>query len=330
MDLGAGTGILGLLACEVGAGSVVAVDSGDIIELARAIAADNGMSDRITHTRALSTEVQLDRLVDVVVCDQMGGAVHDAGLLAVFADARRRLLAPGGRLVPASFTLYAAPVTFNAGRSAVDFWTSNAESFDLSAGHHLAVNTEWRCHVDPADITALSPGRPLTGFAADHDGPIQGEIDFVAETGGRLDGFTIWFVAQLSPSVTLTNNPWDSTRFDRFCNFYPTEKAVELGPGDEVSFQLDVRPRLGFTGWRISTGSVEMRQSTFNVPGISGPAGPVPLTDDVARAIAVLQLIDGSKTRGEIIAALEDSHGAGSDSGSGVERLVDRVLRSVR
>src|SRR5690606_16371178 len=90
LDLGAGSGLLGYLACEAGAGSVIAVDGTDIVGLARRIAADNGYADRITHVRALSTELSLDEPVDVAVCDQVGGLVHDAGVLGCFADVRHR------------------------------------------------------------------------------------------------------------------------------------------------------------------------------------------------------------------------------------------------
>jgi protein arginine N-methyltransferase 1 len=49
LDLGAGTGVLGLLACRAGARRVYAVDGGGILGVARALARANGVADRITH-----------------------------------------------------------------------------------------------------------------------------------------------------------------------------------------------------------------------------------------------------------------------------------------
>ncbi|PYM93211.1 MAG: SAM-dependent methyltransferase, partial [Candidatus Rokuibacteriota bacterium] len=95
LDLGAGTGILGLMACRAGAKRVYAVDEGPIIGLARDIAAANGLQDRITHIKGLSTRVELPERVDVVLADQIGRFGLESGILEYFADARARFLKPG-------------------------------------------------------------------------------------------------------------------------------------------------------------------------------------------------------------------------------------------
>src|SRR5215467_2076803 len=69
IDLGAGTGIFGLLACRAGAARVYAIEPGGMIELARALAAANGVGDRITFVRAHSSEAQLPEQADVLVGD---------------------------------------------------------------------------------------------------------------------------------------------------------------------------------------------------------------------------------------------------------------------
>ena len=51
LDLGSGTGILGLLACRAGARRVYAIDHGGMAQPARAIAHANGLDDRIRGDR---------------------------------------------------------------------------------------------------------------------------------------------------------------------------------------------------------------------------------------------------------------------------------------
>ena len=59
IDMGCGTGLLGLLALEAGAAKVIAVDSGPIIELARETYEANGFGDRVEYHRMHSSDLTL-------------------------------------------------------------------------------------------------------------------------------------------------------------------------------------------------------------------------------------------------------------------------------
>jgi protein arginine N-methyltransferase 1 len=72
LDLGSGTGILGLFACRAGAAYVYSIEVSSIIGLAREICRVNGFLDRVTYMRGLSTELELSRKADVVVADEIG------------------------------------------------------------------------------------------------------------------------------------------------------------------------------------------------------------------------------------------------------------------
>ena len=339
LDLGSGTGVLGFLSSDAGASSVVSIDGSEMAEIARHIARDNGYGDRISHLRAMSTEITLDPLADVVVCDQIGGMVHDAGILGFYADARRRLLAPGGRLVPSSFRIFLAPVSFDIGRRQVDFWSSAPASLDVSSVQRLAANTEWHVNVKTEDVTVLAPQGELASFASDNDEPISGSLQFTVATPGRFDGFLGWFEARLSPSVTLTNDPWSTDRFDRWCNFYALEEPVVVQDGDQIAVSLDIRPRHAVVSWNteITDGTGEtrrMRQSTFlATPGadLFGQGGAVAATDRIDLARIVLDHIDGTRTQEAIVAALD--HMVGSPTGFAsrlqLESFVRRVARLV-
>lgn len=350
LDLGAGTGLLGYLACEAGARSVIAVDGGDIIGLARRIAADNGYDDRITHLRAVSTAARVDSAVDVVVCDQIGGLVHDAGILTFFADARRRLLAPGGRLVPASFRIFLAPVTCDIGRGAVEFWSSQPVGLDVRAARAVAANTEARYDLTPDDLAALSPGAEVAAFGADHDEPICARAAFSVEEAGRFDGFVGWFEAAMSPSVTITNDPWAEDRIDRWCNFYPVDEAVDVRPGDCLEVRLDIRPRLGVVSWTTDVVPVagdrrgaasdrrrRFQQSTFKGSFLSAETvdafargTPVPRSDRLDAVRAVLDLVDGSRSQADIVEALSDRIGSTFVSSAELEVFVRDVATLAR
>jgi predicted RNA methylase len=317
LDLGAGSGLLGYFACDAGASSVLAVDRGDIVELARQIASDNGYADRISHIKALSTGLALDTRATVAVCDQIGGLVHDAGILGCFADARERLLVPDATLVPASFRIFMAPVRFDQARTAIDFWLSKPSGLDVSAAHEVAVNSEWMYRMgDDDETSALSPGAEIASFGADHDSPISGSAEFQVDQPGRFDGYLGWFEAQMSPSITLTNDPWSPERFDRWCNFYAVDAPVELEEGDRVRLQLDIRPRLGVVTWattctregeRLATSRNTTFRGSFLAPEtiigaeVDRPLAPTARTTAIREA---LNLLDGCRSQSELVTAL--------------------------
>ena len=101
IDLGCGTGLLGLLALEAGAARVIAVDDGPILELARETFEANGFGARVEYRRMHSSDLTLPVPADVLVCDQIGGFAHDVGLTRSVRDLLDRgVLKPDARIVP--------------------------------------------------------------------------------------------------------------------------------------------------------------------------------------------------------------------------------------
>ena len=110
VDLGCGTGVLGLMALKAGARHVYFIDHGPVIEVARRIVIDAGFEDRAAFYEASSFETELPEQADIVICDHVGYFGFDYGVLELFADAQHRFLKPGGILVPSSLDLWLAPI----------------------------------------------------------------------------------------------------------------------------------------------------------------------------------------------------------------------------
>src|SRR2546423_13133662 len=110
LDIGTGIGIFALLACKLGARKVYAVESNDVIEVAREIAAANGYEDKIQFIQTLSTEITLPETADVIVSDIHGVLPLLQQHIPSIADARKRLLKPGGAVIPLRETIWVAPV----------------------------------------------------------------------------------------------------------------------------------------------------------------------------------------------------------------------------
>src|SRR5206468_8396923 len=109
IEIGTGIGVFAVMARRMGARRVVAIEPDDAIAVAKMVAADNGDTG-IEFVQGLSTDLSFSERADVVVTDLRGVLPLHNGHLQSVIDARERLLAPGGALIPAADTLYAAVV----------------------------------------------------------------------------------------------------------------------------------------------------------------------------------------------------------------------------
>lgn len=110
LDLGAGTGILSLMAAKLGASSVLAVDeSPEMTLIVEKSAEHNGFKDTISVHAGHSTTLSLaekDRC-DVIVSETFGVLLLQEGCLKSFIHAREHLAKPSADIIPAGGVQYA-------------------------------------------------------------------------------------------------------------------------------------------------------------------------------------------------------------------------------
>lgn len=340
LDLGAGTGLLGLLAAECGAKRVYAVDSGSIISLAERVARESGHAERIVHVKELSTDLRLDEPVDLIVCDQIGGFVHDAGVLNYYADAAARLLRPGGTLIPGSFELQLTPMGGSDLAALVGDWADGAHhGFELGAFADAAANTEHRVKANEED--RLGDHGAVCSIASHSDAPFGGTVELTIERPGQFCGLLGTFVAHLAPGVQLTNLRWGDSAFRRWQNFYPVRTAIDVLPGDVVNVSIDVSPKTGTVAWRgrAMRGEEQLgrfRHDTLN-GSFSGPEGILRASDKwvpqlsgrTGMARRVVELCDGHRDTGTIVVQLRDEYPAAFTTYDSAKSFVNWVLGPV-
>lgn len=331
LDLGCGTGLLGLLACQAGAQRVYAVDNGPILGAARSTAIRNGFENRIVHVRGTSTELRLPEPVDVVVSDQIGGIAQDAGVLRYHADARARLCAPGAVFLPGSFQLRAAPVSSTRLGRHVFGWRRSPPGLDFGEFADLATHTVY-CD-EGAASWLLGDAAPFAQVDSDRDGPITGSVTVEVQRAATMHAVRGTFVAHLTDTVSLTNEPGSAHSFRRWQNYYPLDKPVNVQAGDLVEFRIDVRPKVDVTTWWITVMRGprcvhHCRRSTAlgalldTVELRALDRGRTPLL--APGLVTLLQAVDGSTS----VAQLEQLalHNALAISPEGAKDLVQRLL----
>ncbi len=249
LELGCGTGLLSLLCAQYGARSVVAVEESSIADIAAAHFADH--QDVITLVRRSSRDVTLREPVDVIVHELIGGDPLAEGLLPSICDARRRLLAPGGRLLPHRLELLCVGVAVADDDTPADRPRALAEIAALS---RWGVNF----HALADAITAL-PARAFihtlrdVGFVILTEPCLLHDLDLMTVTedavaapvartlevtrAGRLGAVLLFFRAHLDDHGILANAPDAApTHWGRRITALSASRTV--APGDRVPIMV--------------------------------------------------------------------------------------------
>jgi len=209
VDLGAGTGLFTLHACRLGAKLVHAIEPNHIIQVAREIVQANGFSDRVAFHQAMSFDVELPQPADVVVTDPRGVLPLNERAVPTIIDARRRLLKPGGVLIPQRDTIWAALVEANEIYSAYyeDPWRRSNDGFNLEAARQRRVNTVSKHHLRRGQLLSVPVPWATLDYRTVETASVRGTVEFEVLRPGLAHGFILWFDSELIEGINLSNAP---------------------------------------------------------------------------------------------------------------------------
>lgn len=121
-DLGCGFGVLGFCALRrarrMCGGSTAPRRSTSPPKRWRA----KNRADRYSCIREFTFRAELPQKVDLLICDHVGYFGVDYGIVAMLDDARRRLLKPGGRVIPQALNLEVAGIASQQARDRLRAW----------------------------------------------------------------------------------------------------------------------------------------------------------------------------------------------------------------
>jgi SAM-dependent methyltransferase len=111
LDVGAGTGVWAILAAQLGAKRVVAIEIEEaLIPIIFRHAQENGVADRIEIIHANADDVKIRGKFDVIVSELFGNDALGEQTIKSFVSLRNRFLASGGVLIPQKLSILAVPV----------------------------------------------------------------------------------------------------------------------------------------------------------------------------------------------------------------------------
>lgn len=315
LELGTGPGFFAVLACKLGARKVFAVEPDNVIEIARKIATANGCADKIQFIHDSSFRVSLPERADVIISDLRGLLPWFQKHLPAIIDARKRLLAPLGRLIPATDTVWAALVESEELYSQyVNPWSSKPDGIDLSVARQFAVN---QCRKGQKISHSQFLSQPQMWATLDYASiectNVSSLISWNIDRPGTAHGLAVWFDTLLCDGIGFSNYPTDPQLI--YGNvFFPFSNPISVDRGETVTVRLQAtlvgEDYVWVWNTTVSSGGLprlEMRQSTL--------LGSPLLREQVAKRAenyvadfgedglidrSVLDLIDGKRTLGEI------------------------------
>ncbi|MCB1024562.1 MAG: 50S ribosomal protein L11 methyltransferase [Acidobacteria bacterium] len=253
LDLGAGTGIFSILACDYGAKKVYSVEVNPLIKLLNDVIEDRGYESRIEVIQEFSNKIELDEKANLLISDIHGGFPLFESSIETMIDARERLLTKDAIIFPKKETIYFAVSQAeeiyenNVKRYLKDFY-----GFSIPSAERLVFN-RWFSAKSKTEKLLSDPGvfgeidyRTIT------EPSFSQEFRFEIKEDGIAHGLRGWFENELVDGIGVSNSI-DVEKTTYSSPFFPFEREVEVKAGDVVSALISARYEKGDYAWSWKT-----------------------------------------------------------------------------
>ncbi len=245
LEIGTGAGLLAMMASRTGARIFTCESNAALANTARGLIACNRLTERITVIDGPSWELEVEKdipgKVDVLLAEIFSAQLVSEEVIPTIEDAKRRLLKPGGIVIPAAATMMGALV-HGAGMAAL-IRVSTIEGFDFTSFNAF---TPVLMNLDTPNTALEWLSEPVSLFHFD----FQNQDEFPAESGqvgvevtqdGLCQGVVQWLQIMLDNETLYENAPLGpgATRTKHWTPlFYPFPIPRELKKGQTVMLRI--------------------------------------------------------------------------------------------
>ena len=239
LDIGAGSGLLAMMAVKAGAAQVVTCEMQPVIaEVAKAVTTANGLSDKIAVWPKKSDQLEIGRELlaraQVLVTETFSSGLLSEGVLPTVEDAHRRLLEPDAIVIPcragAAGYLIGGPILEQ------HLFAGIETGFDLSAFDLLAPG-KLGMHLDRTPHQVLSGDFEIFGFdlRQHHFPPERRRFEVEATGAGRCVGVAQWIRLDLDADTVYENRPTPDAGANGWMHVvYRFARPITVAAGDRV------------------------------------------------------------------------------------------------
>jgi hypothetical protein len=275
-DIGAGTGILALLAARAGASRVFAVERGPMAAIAIEAVRENGLEEIVEVIRRDARDVEFPVPPDVIVSETLGSFGIDEDIVGLLGVVKKRCV-PEVRMVPSALRIVLGVLDDAA-------LASDVSSLDSLEGIRMRAVRERLAHragprrMKAEDLLGKGVG---TGWIELGSGVVPDffRASIPVERVGEANALAAWFEARLAEGVTLATGPEDpATHWAQIC--FPLDPPQPCGPGDVL--EAEICPRViagrGLWSWQVRRGDDErsgdmMRSAAGGMDDLLGQLG---------------------------------------------------------
>ena len=236
LEVGAGTGLLAMMAARAGAAEVITCEANPLIaERARVIIAANGYADRVRiigkHSSELRIGEDLAGPADVFVSEIISDALIGEGMLLVAEDVVPRLLKPGAAVIPYRGSVRVALANYTA---AGTMRMGEVDGFDVSAFNRL-IAPSYALPIEDPLMSLSSAAADLFAFTFANGGPFPARRTQVTlRAKAPANGVVQWVRIRTDPDSYYENMPRTGEGSSWHAEFYPFADNSVAQPGDDI------------------------------------------------------------------------------------------------
>jgi predicted RNA methylase len=237
LEIGTGSGLLAMISARLGARQVVTCEAVPLIAaIARDIVAANGWDSAVSVISKMSKDlvigVDLPQRANLLVSEILSSELLGEGVLASIEDAKRRLLAPDAKIIPAMGSVVCAL----AGGEAIkkNMMVDEVLGFNLSGFNAIASQKRY-IHRHDLDIDLLTDTTEAFVFdfvRRDHFPAEHKTLRIPITAAGCCYGIAQWIRLRLDDNVTFENHPSAKTSASSWQTcFYRFPTPIDVHPG---------------------------------------------------------------------------------------------------
>ena len=239
LDIGTGTGFFAILACQLGAKRVYAIEPDDAIIVARQVAVDNGCAESIKFIQAISTQIDLPEKVDVIISDMRGALPLFQHHIGSITDARDRFLAPNGIQIPQHDNIWGALVCDPEyyAKKYQSPWQDNPYGCNFTANRKYVTNTWHKNRINPEQLVVDPQIWTTLDYTTISEPNVKNTLTWNISESSTIHALGLWFDTVLAEGIGFSNAP-DQPPYIYSNAFFPLSNPVDVVSGDLVTITL--------------------------------------------------------------------------------------------